>query len=37
MQLDIDAKKSAIPECDYYYDLKYLLPYSTFIAPSAGI
>ncbi|CAO2837185.1 unnamed protein product [Amaranthus hypochondriacus] len=35
LNLDIDAKKSAMPECDYYYDLKYLLPYSTFIAPPA--
>ncbi|KAL9233613.1 hypothetical protein vseg_008585 [Gypsophila vaccaria] len=31
--LDILAKESAVPECDYYYDMKYLLPYSTFIIP----
>ncbi|KAK9736049.1 hypothetical protein RND81_04G246600 [Saponaria officinalis] len=32
--LDIVSKESAIPECDYYYDMKYLLPYSTFIIPA---
>ncbi|XP_074292605.1 DNA (cytosine-5)-methyltransferase CMT3-like [Silene latifolia] len=31
---DIVAKQSAIPECDYYYDMKYLVPYSTFIVPT---
>ncbi|KAH9611748.1 hypothetical protein KSS87_012087 [Heliosperma pusillum] len=31
---DIVAKQSAIPECDYYYDMKYLVPYSTFIIPT---
>ncbi|GMH11523.1 hypothetical protein Nepgr_013364 [Nepenthes gracilis] len=29
--VDITAKLAAIPECDYYYDMLYLLPYSTFI------
>ncbi|XP_021728853.1 DNA (cytosine-5)-methyltransferase CMT3-like [Chenopodium quinoa] len=33
--LDVDSKLSAIPECDYYYDMKYLLPYSTYIIPPA--
>ncbi|KAL2940700.1 hypothetical protein RDABS01_029050 [Bienertia sinuspersici] len=33
VKLDIESKVSAIPDCDYYYDLKYLLPYSTFIIP----
>lgn len=31
--LDIDSKVSAITDCDYYYDMKYLLPYSTYIIP----
>uniref|UniRef100_A0A803KLX9 Cytosine-specific methyltransferase n=1 Tax=Chenopodium quinoa TaxID=63459 RepID=A0A803KLX9_CHEQI len=33
--LDVDSKLSAIPDCDYYYDMKYLLPYSTYIIPPA--
>lgn len=31
--LDLDAKLSIIPDCDYYYDMLYLLPYSTYIKP----
>ncbi|XP_074310562.1 DNA (cytosine-5)-methyltransferase CMT3-like [Silene latifolia] len=34
---DIVAKQSAIPECDYYYDMKYLVPYSTFIVPTEEV
>ncbi|KAJ0020210.1 hypothetical protein Pint_31342 [Pistacia integerrima] len=29
-QVDLEAKKLAIPTCDYYCDMLYLLPYSTF-------
>ncbi|KAJ4724096.1 Cytosine-specific methyltransferase [Melia azedarach] len=30
--IDLEAKKSTIPTCDYYCDMQYLLPYSTFIS-----
>ncbi|KAK9273625.1 hypothetical protein L1049_018435 [Liquidambar formosana] len=30
LDVDLDAKKASIPVCDYYYDMLYLLPYSTF-------
>lgn len=33
LNLDIDSKMLAIPECDYYFDIKYLMPYSSYIAP----
>lgn len=36
LQLDLDAKLSIIPDCDYYYDMLYLLPYSTYIKPPPG-
>ncbi|KAK6941277.1 Chromo domain [Dillenia turbinata] len=29
--VDVSAKMLSIPECDYYCDMLYLLPYSTFI------
>ncbi|KAF6174081.1 hypothetical protein GIB67_020263 [Kingdonia uniflora] len=28
--IDLEAKEATIPSCDYYYDMKYSLPYSTF-------
>ncbi|KAK9273931.1 hypothetical protein L1049_018743 [Liquidambar formosana] len=31
LNVDLEAKKEAIPACDYYYDMLYLLPYSTFM------
>ncbi|KAK9274227.1 hypothetical protein L1049_019041 [Liquidambar formosana] len=31
LNVDLDAKKAAIPACNYYYDMLYLLPYSTFM------
>ncbi|KAK4280946.1 hypothetical protein QN277_012498 [Acacia crassicarpa] len=31
LNLDLDAKKKLIPPCDYYCDMLYLLPYSTFV------
>ncbi|KAJ8420644.1 LOW QUALITY PROTEIN: hypothetical protein Cgig2_031998 [Carnegiea gigantea] len=30
---DIAAKEAALPDCDYYYDMVYLLPYTTFMVP----
>lgn len=35
-QVDLDAKKKSIPDCDYYCDMLYLLPYSTFVNLPAG-
>ncbi|XP_048137358.1 DNA (cytosine-5)-methyltransferase CMT3-like isoform X2 [Rhodamnia argentea] len=30
LDINLDAKRAAIPHCDYYCDTLYLLPYSTF-------
>ncbi|KAH9740806.1 DNA (cytosine-5)-methyltransferase CMT3 [Citrus sinensis] len=32
LNIDLEAKKLAIPHCDYYCDMMYLLPYSTFFS-----
>ncbi|XVE56455.1 hypothetical protein DITRI_Ditri04bG0011200 [Diplodiscus trichospermus] len=31
LNVDLEAKKKMIPSCDYYCDMLYLLPYSSFI------
>lgn len=31
LNTDLDAKRMSIPDCDYYCDMLYLLPYSTFV------
>ncbi|XP_022737028.1 DNA (cytosine-5)-methyltransferase CMT3-like [Durio zibethinus] len=31
LNVDLEAKKKMIPHCDYYCDMLYLLPYSSFI------
>ncbi|XWS47723.1 hypothetical protein CRYUN_Cryun13aG0009100 [Craigia yunnanensis] len=31
LNVDLEAKKKMIPRCDYYCDMLYLLPYSSFI------
>lgn len=36
LQVDLDGKSKWIPECDYYCDTKYLLPYSSFVKLPAG-
>ena len=37
LQLDSEARKLAISSCDYYYDMLYLLDYSSFIKLPSGI
>ncbi|KAM5553603.1 DNA (cytosine-5)-methyltransferase CMT3-like [Rosa sericea] len=37
LDVDFDGKSKLIPECDYYCDTKYLLPYSSFVNLPAEI
>lgn len=30
LQVDLASKKAKLPFCDYYYDMKYTVPYLTF-------
>ncbi|CAK9177529.1 unnamed protein product, partial [Ilex paraguariensis] len=32
LNVDMYSKKVAIPDCHYYYDMMYLLPYSSFVS-----
>ncbi|XP_077236281.1 DNA (cytosine-5)-methyltransferase CMT3-like [Tasmannia lanceolata] len=34
--VDLEAKGSTIPNCDFYYDMAYSIPYSTFVNLPAG-
>ncbi|KAF5447968.1 hypothetical protein F2P56_033477 [Juglans regia] len=31
LNIDLNTKRKSIPDCDYYCDMLYLLPYSTFV------